>query len=298
MSPEPHGARNDAEGNRRGVSVMLATTTLFAIMNALTKHVATLYPAPQILWIRYMFFAAYGLAGTIRCRGRWALKSNAPFLQITRGLLLATEILMYIVAIRYMPLADIQAITGAGPLVTTALSVPLLRETIGIRRWSAICIGLIGLLIIVRPGFDQFDPIILLPLGGVVLYALYQILTRIVAQHDRPDTTVLYTGLVGLAAMTLIGPFFWETLDARGLALICTVAVIGLTGHVLLIKALTLAPASVLQPFNYTMIVWAVLFGYVFYDDLPDIPTAVGAVIIVATGLYMFHRERVRTDQR
>ena len=123
-------------------------------------------------------------------------------------------------------------------------------------------------------------------------------MTRIVAQHDRPDTTVLYTGLVGLAAMTLVGPFFWERPDALGLALICTVAIIGLTGHVLLIKALPLAPASVLQPFNYTMIVWAVLFGYVFYDDLPDIPTAVGAVIIVAPGLYMFHRERVRTDQR
>ena len=231
MSPEPHGARNDAEGNRRGVSVMLATTTLFAIMNALTKHVATLYPAPQILWIRYMFFAAYGLAGTMPRRGRWALKSNAPFLQITRGLLLATEILMYIVAIRYMPLADIQAITGAGPLVTTALSVPLLRETIGIRRWSAICIGLIGLLIIVRPGFDQFDPIILLPLGGGVLYALYQILTRIVAQHDRPETTVLYTGLVGLAAMTLIGPFFWETPDARGWGLMVAIGLLGLGGH-------------------------------------------------------------------
>ena len=112
MSHEPHGARDDAEGNNRGVSVMLATTTLFAIMNALTKHVATLYPAPQILWIRYMIFAAYGLAETLRRRGRWALKSNAPYLQVTRGLLLATEILMYIVAIRYMPLADIQAITG------------------------------------------------------------------------------------------------------------------------------------------------------------------------------------------
>ena len=298
MSQDPPGARDDAEGARRGVSVMLATTTLFAVMNALTKHVATLYPAPQILWIRYMIFAAYGLAVTLRRRGRSALNSNAPYLQITRGLLLATEILMYIVAIRYMPLADIQAITGAGPLVTTALSVPLLRETIGVRRWSAIAVGLFGLLIIVRPGFVQFDPIILLPLAGVVLYALYQILTRIVSRYDRPDTTVLYTGLVGLAAMTLIGPFFWETPDARGLALIGTVAIIGLTGHVLLIKALTLAPASVLQPFNYTMIVWAVLFGYLFYDHLPDIPTIVGALIIVASGLYTFHRERAQADHR
>lgn len=294
MSQTGIGARDDAEGTRLGVTVMLATTTAFAVMDALTKHVATLYPAPQILWIRYMIFSIYGLGVTLRRRGRKALHSQAPWLQIARGLLLTVEILMFIVAFRHLPLADIQAIAGAGPLITTAMSVPLLKETVGIRRWTAIGIGMLGLLIIIRPGFAHFDPLLLLPLGGVILYALYQVLTRVVARHDHPDTTVLYTGLVGLVAMTLVGPFFWKTPDMTGLLLMLTIGVIGLLGHALLIKALALAPASVLQPLNYTMIVWAVLFGYIFYDDLPDLPTVFGALIIVAGGLYTFHRERVR----
>ncbi len=295
MSHTGIGARDDAEGTRLGVTVMLVTTTSFAVMDALTKHVATLYPAPQILWIRYMIFSLYGLCVTLRRRGKKALHSQAPWLQITRGLLLTVEILMFIVAFRHLPLADIQAISGAGPLVTTALSVPILKEVVGIRRWTAIGIGMIGLLIIIRPGFAHFDPLLLLPLGGVILYALYQVLTRIVAHHDHPDTTVLYTGLVGLVSMTMVGPFFWQTPDATGVALMLTIGVIGLAGHTLLIKALALAPASVLQPLNYTMMVWAVLFGYLFYDDLPDIPTVVGALIIVAGGLYTFHRERIRS---
>ena len=292
MPAKAIGARADAEITKAGVSVMLAATTALSVMDALTKHVATLYPAPQILWIRYMVFAFYGLAVTLRRRGKAALRTKVLWLQIARGLLLAVEILIFIVAFRHLPLADIQAIAGAGPLAATALAVPILKETVGMRRWSAIGVGMIGLLIIIRPGFDHFDPLLLLPLGGVLLYALYQVLTRVVARHDHPDTSALYTGLVGLAAMTLVGPFFWQAPDATGLALMLTIGVIGLVGHTLLIRALTLAPASVLQPFNYTMIVWAVIFGYLFYDDLPDIPTITGATIIVAGGLYAFHRER------
>lgn len=294
MSIEGISAREDAESSKAGVSIMLAATTALSAMDALTKHVATLYPAPQILWIRYMVFACYGLGVSLRRCGRRALHTNKPWLQIVRGLLLAVEILMFIVAFRHLPLADIQAISGAGPLVATALSVPILKETVGIRRWSAIGIGMIGLLIIIRPGFAHFDPLLLLPLGGVFLYALYQVLTRVVARYDHPDTSALYTGLVGLVAMTLVGPFFWETPDATGLALMLTIGVMGLAGHTLLIRALTLAPASVLQPLNYTMIVWAVIFGYVFYDDLPDILTITGALIIIAGGLYTFYRERKR----
>lgn len=298
MSPENIGARDDAEGTRSGIGIMLFVTGVFSVMDAITKHVTTLYPAPQILWIRYMVFATYGLAVVIRRRGRRALHANAPVLQISRGLLLAVEILMFIVAFRHLPLADIQAIAGAGPLITTALSVPILGEKVGIRRWSAVGVGLVGLLIIIRPGLAHFEPMLLLPLFGIMLYALYQVLTRVAARHDRPDTTVLYTGLVGLAAMSLVGPFFWVQPDLTGLALMLLIGVIGLTGHALLIKALALAPASVLQPLSYISIVWATILGYVFYDDLPDMPTVIGALIIVASGLYTFHRERVRAAER
>ena len=290
------GTHEDGEGTRTGVSLMLGVTGVFAVMDALTKHVSTLYPAPQILWIRYIIFTAYGLAITIRRRGWEALQSNVPALQITRGLLLAIEILAFIVAFRYLPLADVQAVAGAGPLLTTALSFPILGEKVGIRRWAAVGIGLIGLLIIIRPGMEGFKPLLLLPLSGTVLYAFYLVLTRVVARHDRPDTTVLYTGMTGLVAMSLVGPFFWEAPDVRGLLLMICIAILGLIGHGIQIKALSLAPASVLQPLSYFTIVWATILGYVFYNDLPDLPTVIGALIIAGSGLYTFHRERVRAN--
>ena len=294
MSEEKIGAREDAEGTRSAMRITLLSTGVFASMDALTKHVSLFYSAPQIIWIRYMVFASYGLVVMIRRRGWQAFHSNAKILQICRGLLLAGEVSIFVIAFRNLPLADVQAIAGIGPLVATALSVPILGEKVGVRRWSAIGIGFIGLLVIIRPGFGTFDPMLLLPAFGISIYALYQVLTRVAARHDHPDTTVLYTGVVGLVAMTMIGPFFWQTPDATGITLILCIAVLGLSGHALLIRALALAPASVLQPLNYITIVWVTMLGYIFYDDLPDMPTIAGALIIVTSGLYTFHRERVR----
>jgi drug/metabolite transporter (DMT)-like permease len=189
-------------------------------------------------------------------------------------------------------------VAGIGPLVATALAVPILKEKVGVRRWTAIGIGLIGLVIIIRPGFGSFEPMLLLPAFGICGYALYQVLTRVAARHDHPDTTVLYTGLVGLVAMSLVGPFFWQTPHMNGLLLILCIAVLSVLGHAMLIKALALAPASVIQPLSYITIVWSTILGYVFFDDLPDMPTVIGASIIIASGLYTFHRERVlgKTD--
>ena len=292
------GARDDAAGTRAGLSIAFATTGVFASMDALTKFVSATYSAPQILWIRYMVFAAYGLAVTVRRHGWHALHSNAPVLQIFRGLLLCGEILIFIVAFRHLPLADVQAVAGIGPLVATALAVPILNEKVGVRRWTAIGFGLIGLVIIIRPGFGSFEPMLLLPAFGICGYALYQVLTRVAARHDHPDTTVLYTGLVGLVAMSLVGPFFWQTPDVNGLLLILCIAVLSVLGHAMLIKALALAPAIVIQPLSYITIVWSTILGFVFFDDLPDMPTVIGATIIIASGLYTFHRERVlvKTD--
>lgn len=296
MSDEKIEARDDAEGTRAGMGIVLLSTVVFASMDALTKHVSQFYSAPQIIWIRYMVFAAYGLAVTFRRNGWRAFHSNALGLQIFRGLLLAGEVSIFVIAFRNLPLADVQAVAGIGPLVATALSVPILGEKVGIRRWTAIGIGFIGLLIIIRPGFGSFEPMLLLPAFGISVFGLYQVLTRVVARHDHPDTTVFYTGLVGLIAMSMIGPFFWKTPDATGISLMLCIALFGLGGHALLIKALALAPASVLQPLNYITIVWVTLLGYIFYDDLPDLPTVIGALIIVASGLYTFHRERVRAE--
>lgn len=293
MSMDRFRATENAEGTRASVGIMFVATFAFSVMDTLTKMAAQVYPAPQILWVRYMVFASVTLAHGLNKRGRRVFESRAPLLQITRGLLLAGEILVFIVALRSLPLANVQAVAAAGPLITTALSVPFLREKVGIRRWSAIGIGAVGMMIIIRPGFATFDAMLLVPLFGITLFALYQILTRKAAQYDNASTTVLYTGITGLVSMTCIGPFFWITPDWQGLALMVGIGVIGLAGHGLLIKALSLAPASVLQPLNYLMLPWAVLWGYLIYDHLPDLATIIGATIIVLSGIYTFHRERV-----
>lgn len=293
MTMDRFGASEDAQGTRAGVGIMFAVTFAFSVMDTLTKMAAQIYPAPQILWVRYMVFASVTLAHGLKKRGRRVFASRAPLLQLTRGFLLAGEILVFIVALRNLPLADVQAIAAAGPLITTALSVPFLREQVGIRRWSAIGVGAVGVMIIIRPGFAAFDAMLLVPLFGIALFALYQVLTRKAARYDNASTTVLYTGITGLIAMTCVGPFFWITPDWQGLILMAGIGVIGLTGHGLLIKALSLAPASVLQPLNYLMLPWAVLWGYLIYDDLPDLATIIGASIVVASGIYTFHREQV-----
>ena len=293
MISDKIGVHEDAAGVRAALSITFASTGLFASMDALTKYASAYYSAPQILWVRYMLFAAYGLTIGLHQHGWRVFRSNAPLLQIFRGLLLCGEITIFIFAFRYLPLADVQAVAGIGPLVATALSVPILKERVGIRRWSAIAVGLIGLMIIIRPGFGNFEPMLLLPAFGICGYALYQVLTRFVARHDHPDTTVFYTGFVGLAVMTIIGPFFWKTPGMDDFCLMLCIAVLGVLGHAFLIRALALAPASVIQPLNYITIVWSTILGYVFFDDLPDIPTVVGAIIIIASGVYTFHRERV-----
>ena len=205
--------------------------------------------------------------------------------------MLMVEIGLFIWTITVLPLADAHAILAISPLIVTALSVPLLGEKVGIRRWSAIGVASIGMLVILRPGFGAMHPMALVALLCACMWSLYQVLTRIVSRTDPPLTTLFYTALIGAVALTVIGPFYWRTPDAQGWALFALVAALGAGGHYLLIKALQLAPASLLQPFAYTVLVWATLVGFTVFGNLPDLPTVLGALIIVASGLYTFARE-------
>jgi drug/metabolite transporter (DMT)-like permease len=191
-----------------------------------------------------------------------------------------------------LPLADTHAILAISPLIVTALSVPLLGEKVGIRRWTAVGVASIGMLIVLRPGFGAMHPMALVALLCACMWSLYQVLTRIVSRTDPPLTTLFYTALIGALALSVIGPFYWQEPDAMGWALFALVAVLGAGGHYLLIKALQLAPASLLQPFAYTVLVWATLVGFLVFGNLPDLPTVLGALIIVGSGLYTFARER------
>ena len=283
--------RATAGATRRGIAYALLAWLLFACMDAGSKLLAEEYSIVQILWVRFLSLLAVSGSLTLR-QGSGGLITRRFWLQSLRSLMLMIEIGLFIWTITVLPLADAHAILAIAPLLVTALSVPLLGEKVGIRRWTAVGVASLGMLIIVRPGFGVMHPMALVALLCACMWSLYQVLTRVVSRTDPPLTTLFYTALIGAIALTAIGPFYWHTPDGQGWALFVLVAVLGASGHYLLIKALQLAPASVLQPFAYTVLVWATLVGFTVFGNLPDLFTVAGALVIVASGLYAFARER------
>lgn len=276
---------------RKGILLMNLAMFLLAGMDTITKTLATDYAVPQILSVRFLIFCLFALAIARPKSLRAAFQSHHPYLQIARSLIIIIEVGIFILAFRYLPLADAHAIGGISPLLVTILAVPFLGEKVGVRRWTAIILGFVGLLIIVRPGFGVFDSTALIPLAGASLWAVYQILVRKVSD-DSAATSLLYMAVIGALVMTCAAPFFWRPPDEHGWLLLLSLGVAGSLGHYILIKAFQAAPASTLQPFHYVVLLWATVFGYVVFDDLPDLWTILGGAVIAGSGLYAFYRER------
>ncbi len=294
-APTNDASSSDNSAPLVGMGLALLAFLLFACLNVLTKHTAVSYSMIQILWFRYLLFSGFGLVWSARKHRKAVFRSQVPLLQTARTILLVSEIGLYVFAFRHLPLAEISAVSGTGPMVVTAMSAILLREIVGIRRWLAVVAGFIGVLIIVQPGYAAFNPWMLIPLGGTVLWSLYQVLTRLVSQYDDSARTTMFTGTIGFGLLCIALPFFWDPVDAEWLVKLLLLAAFGVAGHSVLIKALSLAPANLLQPLSYSGMVWAVLFGWLFFDDIPAPATILGSVIIVASGLYTLHRQRVRS---
>ena len=276
----------------KGIILAVLASLLFACLNAMTKHISQIYPVVMILWFRYLFFGSYGLAVGLRKHKKRAFNSLVPILQVSRALLLLAEVGVYVIAFRHLPLAEISAISGAGPVVTMAMSALILREVISFRQWLLVAFGFIGIIIIVNPGFSSFNHYMLIPLFGTVLWGLYQVLTRLVSQYDGAERTTLFTGTIGFVILTGFLPFFWLSLDILWLLKFSILAIFGVAGHSTLIKALTIAPASLLQPFSYVNMVWAVLFGWLFFNDIPAMTTFIGSAIIILSGIYVFRLKK------
>lgn len=284
---------DSAAESRRGIAWMLVTMLLFVCMDAAAKHLAQSYPVPQVVWARFAFHALL-LAAFLGPRLRSTVITRRPALQLARsGLLMVTTILFFS-GLYYLPLADASALMQIGPLVVTALSMPLLAEHVGLRRWSGVVIGFSGAMIIVRPGSDAMQLAALFPLAAAATYGLYQIATRLLSRSDAPLTTLFYTPLVGAVVMSAALPFFWRTPDVDGWMLMVLVGLIGGISHFTLIKAFSSAPAATVSPFGYSSLIWAAILGFVLFGDFPDAWTISGAAVIVGSGLYILHREHVR----
>ena len=280
--------------NRRGIYWMLLTTGLFTSLDATAKYLAQDYPVPQVLWARFSFHLLF-VAAFLGTRLSVTLRSHRPGLQLLRSLLMLVTTGMFFFAVGSLPLADVVAIMFVGPLFVTALSVPLLGDYVGPRRWAAVAVGFLGALLVVRPGSGIMHGLAILPVLAAFSHSLYTITTRKLANHDLPMTTLFYTAALGAVVTTAIVPLFWVTPDVAGWLLMALLGVFGAAGHLTLIKALGYASPVVVAPLSYASLVWSIGMGFALFGDLPDGMTLLGAAVIAGSGLYVFHRERARS---
>jgi len=283
----------------RGILLMCAGVALFPLMNASVKLLTARYPVIEITWARFTGHLIVMLFVFLPQYGRRLIATRRPLVQLARSLLMLVSNGVFVMAIGKVPLATASAIGFTSPLIVTALSVPLLREQVGWRRWSAVVVGFAGALLIIRPGHALADPAVLLLLFSSGAYALYQIATRWVMAHDSPATGIIFAALIGSLGTSLVLPFvFVMPRSLFDLALFLSLGCLGGLGHFLVIKAFQAAPASVIAPLGYIELIGTATLGYLIFANFPDALTWVGALIIIASGLYIAMRERRRKGIR
>ncbi|MCU4178427.1 DMT family transporter [Bosea sp. BH3] len=276
---------------------MLLATIFLSAGDAASKYLAADVPALHIVWLRYATSAVFLLA-IIAWQGRsTTLRTRRAGLHLLRGIGLIGSSILFVSSLKYLPIADATATSFVAPLFVTALSIPLLGESVGWRRWLATIVGLVGVVIVVRPGGAGFQLASLLPIASALSWAFSLIITRLMSGTENPIATVTYSTLFGALLTTLLLPLHWvePTLEIALIGLF--IGAVSTAGHWLVIVAFRFAGASLLAPFSYIQLLWATVSGYLLWAALPDLWTYVGAVIIAASGLYTAHRERLRAQR-
>ena len=282
------------QNERLGILLMIITTIVFASQDGLSKYLATEYNVYMVVMIRYWFFAAFVISMSSRRTGgiKRVAKTKSPILQIFRSVILVAEMCITILAFTLLGLAETHAIFASYPLIIAMLSGPILGEYVGWRRWLAISVGFIGILIILNPGNGIFSPYALVPLAGAILFAIYGLLTRYVGQYDDSSTSFYWTGVVGSIAMTVIGLNFWDPVSRSDWSVMLLLSASGVVGHYLLIKCYEVAEASAIQPFAYLQLIWASIIGIIIFGEQITTNVLIGACIILGAGLFTLWRER------
>lgn len=293
MTPPPAAVRGDNVA--RAIILTLITISVFGVQDAISKLLVQDYSPFQVTMMRYWGLALFSLILVSRQAPlRQAFASKAPILQVLRGILLMGDIWLFAMALRTVPLAELQSISLVYPLLVTLFAIPVLGEKVGVFRLVAVLVGFGGAMVIVRPGGLALDWGVAFAIGSSTLYALYIVITRKVSAVDSAPTSMAYAGAIGLVMSTAVGVFFWQPMDWQGWLLVAIVTGTTCVGHGLMTVALAMAPASVLQPFNYFSLPWAIVLSATVFGHLIDGISLVGAGIIVIAGLVVMARERMK----
>lgn len=271
---------------------MCGAVVCFAILDTSAKFLMGTHDSLQVVWGRYTFAFLFSVLFVNPIARPELMRTRRPVLQVVRSALLVVATGLNFAALRYLQLDQALAILFSSTFFVAALSGPILGEWIGWRRWTAIGVGFVGVLVVIRPGFGDIPPIAGLTVLAALAASLYNIFTRVLARTDSNDTTLFYSNAVGALVMSVAVPFVWAPLSWFDWVLLAVAGSFGGFGHFLLIAGHRLAPAAILAPFFYTQLLWVTILGYVVFSDLPDHWTLAGAAIIVVSGVYLIYRER------
>ncbi|WP_425450171.1 DMT family transporter [Virgifigura deserti] len=290
-----------AETAARGIMFMLLSVFLFSCMDALIKWMSAGYPLGQIVFFRNLFAFLPVALFLRRAGGIAVLRTEHPGGHLWRAAVGLGAMVCTFASYALMPLPDATALRQSGSLFLTALSVPLLGEKVGVRRWSAVAVGFVGVLIMTRPGAGMFDPAALLAIAGAALTAFAMVAVRQLSRTESPVTIVFYFTLFCTLLSGLSLPFQWLTPSTGDFLLLVAIGLIGGVAQIAMTQAFGLAPVAVVAPFQYSALIFALFFGYVLWDDVPGVFILTGAALVVASGLYILHREaklrRARTGR-
>lgn len=273
-----------------GIIFAIIAYFCFSLLDVFQKYATINHSIFQIMLFKYFFLFGLSIFESKRKKNHFVWQSKNIKMQILRSCLSILESFFFILSFRYLPLADAHSIGSLAPIIVVLLSVIILKERVGLKTWIAVFVGFLGVLIILRPGLSIFDFKATIPLVAAFFLGLYQVVTRKVSENDKNETSIFFTAIIGIIIMSFLSFFYWQELGSKSVLIFSIIGILGSLGIYFQVIALEKARASIIQPFHYTLIFWAIIFGFVVYKDIPDIPTLIGAVIIVSSGIYIFRQ--------
>ncbi len=265
---------------------------LFASSDVLQKYATINHTIFQIIFFRYLFLLLISFFESVRKKNKIFYKTNNLRLQLSRSIISVIETLFFVSSFKYLSLATAHSVASLAPIFVVILSMLFLKEKVDKKLWFAIFIGFIGVLVVMRPGFDVFSIKSFLPMGAGFFFGLYQVITRKVSIYDSDETSLFYTSLFGLFIIAIFALIFWNSITIQSIFILSGIGFMMTLAHYSLIIGLARAPASKIQPFHFTLVFWAIIYGYIFYNDIPDTPTLLGALIIACAGIFIIRNQK------